>query len=245
MGHIISEIKISTDPEKLKQIQEWARPQTQNDVQSLLGNAMYYRKFIKGFAHLSDPLNKLLQKDHPFQWNEACEQAFNSLTTAFCEIVTLKFRNFSKPFIVDIDASDVGIGAVPSQLNEVNVEQPVGYYSRSISKSERKYAVNRKEMLALVEALRHFRCYLLGKILKVRTDHSALQWLRTFRDPGGQVPQWIERLAEYDFDLVHCPGKQHSNADALLRYSQTVVAISGTEHWLSPQLKNEFRKSQA
>ena len=175
LGHIISENGISTDPEKLKQIQEWPRPRTQNDVRSLLGYATYYRKFIKGFAHLTDPLNKLLQKDHPFQWKETCEQAFNSLKTAFCEIVTLKFPNFSRPFIVGTEASDVGIGAVLSQLKEVNMEQPVGYYSRSLSKLERKYAVTRKEMLALVKAFRHFRCYLLGKKFKVRTDHSALQ----------------------------------------------------------------------
>ena len=100
-------------------------------------------------------------------------------------------------------------------------------------------------MLALVEALRHFRCYRLGNKFKVRTDHSALQWLRTFKEPVGQVIQWIERLAEYDFDLVHRPGKQHSNADALSRYSHTVIAISATEHWLSPQLTNEFCKNQA
>ena len=163
LGHIISEKELSTDPEKLKRIQEWPRPRTQNDVRSLLGYASYYRKFIKGFAYLSENLNKLLQNDHPFQWNETCEQAFNSLKTAFCEIVTLKFSNFSRLFIVDIDASDVCIGAVLSQLNKVNVEQPVGYYSRSLSKSERKYAVTRKKMLVLVEAFRHFRCYLLGK----------------------------------------------------------------------------------
>ena len=117
---------ICTDPEKLKQIQEWPRPQTQNDVRSLLWYATYYRKFIKGFAHLSYPLNKLLQKDHPFQWNATCEQAFYLLKKSFCEIVTLKFPNFSRPFIVNTDASDVGIGAVLPQLNEVNVKQSVG-----------------------------------------------------------------------------------------------------------------------
>ena len=97
-------------------------------------------------------------------------------------------------------------------------------------------------MLALVEALRHFRRYLLGKMFKVQTDHSALQWLRTFKEPVGQVAQWIERLAEYEFDIVHRPGKQHSNADALSSYPHTVIAISATEHWLSPQLKNESQE---
>ena len=169
VGHIISEQGIITDPEKLKRIQEWPQARTQNDLRCLLGYPTYRRKFIKTFAHQSDHQNKLLQKDNPFQWDEICEQAFNSLKTAFCEIDTFKFPNFLRPFIVDTDASDVGIEAVRSQLNEVNVEQPVKYYSRPLSKSERKYAVTRQEMLALVEALRHFRCCLLGKKFKVRT----------------------------------------------------------------------------
>ena len=73
----------------------------------------------------------------------------------FCKIVTLAFPDFSKPFILDTDASDVGIGKVLSQLNKSNVEQPVAYYSRSLSKAEQKYAGTRKEMLALVDSLRH------------------------------------------------------------------------------------------
>ena len=112
-------------------------------------------------------LNKLLQKNKHFQWSGECEEAFVSLKKAFCEVVTLAYPNFSKDFTVDTDASDFGIGAVISQLNENGVEQPIGYYSRSLSKAERKYAVTRKEMLALVEALHHFRCYLLGQKFRV------------------------------------------------------------------------------
>ena len=137
---------------------------------------------------------------------QSCEDAFKALKKALLEVVTLAYPDFSKPFIVDTDASDVGIGAVLSQLNNSNVEQPLAYYSRSLSKPERKYAVTRKEMLALVDSLRHFRCYLIGKKFKVRTDHSALQWLRTFKEPVGQVARWIERLAEYDFEIIHPPG---------------------------------------
>ena len=74
-----------------------------------------------------------------------------------------------------------------SKNNQSNIEQPIAYYSRSHSKAERKYAVTRKEMLALVDSLKHFCCYLLGKTFQVRIDHSALQWLRTFKEPVGQV----------------------------------------------------------
>ena len=153
LGHIISDKGISTDPDKLKRIQEWPRPRNQNEVRSFLGYATYYRKFMKGFSQIADPLNKLLQKDNQFQWGETCEDSFATLKKVFCEIVTFAFTDFSKAFILDTDASDVSIGGVLSQLNMSNVEQLVAYYSRSLSKAEQKYAVTRKEMLALVDSL--------------------------------------------------------------------------------------------
>ena len=152
--------------------------------------------------------------------------------------LTLVYPDLSKLFIVDTDPSDVGIGAVLSQLNKSNVKQPLAYYSRSLSKSERKYAVTRKEMLALIDSLRHFRCYLIDIKFKVRTDHSALQWLRTFKEPSGQMACWIDRLAEYDFEIVHRPGKRHANADALSRYPHPVSSVTISKQWFSPNLKN-------
>ena len=130
--------------------------------------------------------------DHQFQWGETCEESCATLKKVFCEIITLAFPDVSNAFILDTDACDMGIGGVLSQLNKSNVEQPVAYYSRSLSKAERKYAVTRKEMLSLVDSLRHYRCYLLGRKFTVRTDHSALKWLRTFKEPVGQVARWIE-----------------------------------------------------
>ena len=113
-----------------------------------------------------------------------------------------------------------------------------------MSKPKQKYAVTRKEMLALVDSLRHFRCYILGKKFKVCTDHGALQWLRTFKEPVGQVARWIKRLAEYDFDIEHRPGKQHANANALSRYSVRVSAVSVVERWDPSEFKADFVKQR-
>ena len=244
LGHVISDKGISTDPEKLRRIQEWPRPHNQNEARSFLGYATYYRKFIRGFAHIAEPLHKLLQKEHEFYWSSECEESFKTIKAAFADTITLAYPDFSKPFIVDCDASDFGIGGVLSQIVRPGVEQPVSYFSRTLSKPERKYAVTRKEMLALVESLKHFRCYILGRKFKVRTDHSALQWLRTFKEPVGQVARWVERLAEYDFDIEHRPGKQHANADALSRYPIAVASVTRNEQWLLPQWKADFVKHQ-
>ena len=90
--------------------------------------------------------------------------------------------------------------------------------SRLLLNLKRKYFVTRKEMLAIVYSLCHFRCYLISKKFKVRTDHSALQWLTTFKELVGQVACWIYQLAEYDFEIVHRSGQQHANAKAFSRY---------------------------
>ena len=242
LGHVISDKWISTDPEKLSKIQAWPRLRNENETRSFLGYATYYRKFIQNFSSIAEPLNKLLQKDHEFKWNEHCEQSFNNLKKAFSDVITLAYPDFTKSFTVDCDASDYGIGGVLSQTI-IGVERPIACFSRSLSKAERKYSVTRKEMLGLADSLRHFRCYVLGKKFRVRTDHSALQWLRTFKEPVSQVARWIERLAEYDFDIEHRPGKQHYNADALSRYPVSTVLME--ESLFGPALKADFRKQQS
>ena len=83
--------------------------------------------------------------------------------------------------------------------------------------SERNCCATRAEMLALVEFVDYFRYYLLGKKFQVRTDHHTLRWLKSFKEPQGQVARWLERLQEYEMEVVHRPGKEHTNADAMSR----------------------------
>ena len=128
----------------------------------------------------------------------------------------LAYPQFDKPFILDTDASNVGIGGVLSQIQD-GKECVIAYGSRSLTKSERNYCVTRRELLALVSFTRHFRCYLLGRHFTARTDHKALEWLQKFKEPEGQVARWIEQLQQYDFSITHRAGEQHGNADGLSR----------------------------
>ena len=125
LGHIISDKETITDPEKLRRIQEWPSPHNQDEARSFLGYATYYRIFIKNFAHIVEPLNKLLIKERQFHWSAECKNSFKTIKAALKDIITHSYPDFTKPFIVDCDASDFGVGGVLLQLVRPGVEQPV------------------------------------------------------------------------------------------------------------------------
>ena len=192
-------------------------PKSAQDVQRFLALANYYRRFIKSFATIAKPLHRLTEKGVVFSWTPECENSFNLLKTQLTSAPTLTFPDWSGPFILDTDTSDTGIGAVLSQLQEDASECVVAYASRVLSKQERNYCVTRRELLAVVSFLQHFKQYLLGKPFTIRTDHSALTWLQNFKYPEGQLAWWLEQLQEFEFTIVHRPGKMHRNADAMSR----------------------------
>ncbi len=216
LGHIISATGIRTDPKKIDAVKQWPTPRNLTELRSFVGLCSYYRKFIKGFANIAKPLHKLTEKSQTFKWTDECERAFETLKQKLIESPTMAHPDFSKPFVLDTDASDLGIGAVLSQ-NIDGQERVIAYASRTLSKSERRYCVTRKELLALVNFVKYFRHYLYGKQFTVRTDHASLRWLMNFRNPEGQVARWIEILSGYDIKIEHRAGRTHQNADGLSR----------------------------
>jgi len=216
LGHIVSAEGFSTDPSKIEAVQEWPVPKNVHEVRSFLGLTSYYRRFVPTFAEIASPLHALTMKNKKFDWTTQCEHAFNKLKNSLISSPILAMHNDKYPFLLDTDACDVSIGAVLSQVQE-GVERVIAYALRSLSKPERNYCVMRKELLGIVCYTKAFRQYLLGRKFVVRTDHSALQWLRTTPEPIGQQARWCETLNEFDFQIVHWPGRLHGNADALSR----------------------------
>ena len=165
---------------------------------------------------MAKPLHRLTKKTCDFQWSDQCAEAFRKLKQRLSQAPILAFPDFTKTFVLDTDASNDGLGAVLSQENDGR-ETVVVYASRVLSKAERRYCVTRRELLAVVTFLQHFRPYLLGRHFVVRTDHWSLNWLCNFKNPENQLARWLERMQEYDFDIVHRPSRKHGNADALSR----------------------------
>ena len=204
---MISNKGVSTDPAKISTVSHWPTPTNVTELRSFLGLASYYRRFIYHFAEVAAPLYRLQEKGSTFRWTANCTDAFEMLKKKLTSAPILAFPRPSDTFILDTDASECGIGAVLSQRQE-GIERVIAYGSRTLTKSERNYSTTRKELLALVYFLQHFRCYLLGQPFIVRTDHAALTWLQQFKHPEGQLARWLEQLQEFEFQTEHRPGKQ-------------------------------------
>ena len=216
LGHVVSGDGIATDPTKTEQVRQWPVPRSVREVRGFLGLCGYYRRFIADYAEIASPLTSLTRKGIKFLWTEDCQYAFDQLKTVLTTPPLLAMPQDDGLFILDTDASDVSIGAVLSQVQDGR-ERVIAYASRVLSLAQSRYCITRRELLAITVFTRQMRNYLVGRHFLLRTDHSALTWLRKTKEPIGQNARWLEQLEEYDFEVQHRPGTRHGNADALSR----------------------------
>lgn len=216
LGFVVAEDGVRMCDEKVSVIRDWPTPRTETDVRAFLGLCSYYRMFVKGFATITKPLTQLLERDHDFYWDSSCEISMSCLKEKMTSAPILAYPDVNQGYILDSDASNTGIGAVLSQIQD-GTERVIENFSKSLSRPERNYCVTRRELLAIVKALKHFHHYVYGREIIVRTDHAALRWLTNFKQPEGQLARWLERLQQNNITIVHRPGLLHGNADGLSR----------------------------
>jgi len=157
----------------------------------------------------------MVGKGKRLSWTPKAQQSFDRLKLALTSPSVLAMPTDEGEFVLDTDASEFAIGAVLSQVQGGH-ERVVAYASRRLDQREIKYCVTRKELLAVVHFVRHFRQYLLGRQFRIRTDHSSLTWLRRTPDPVGQQARWLEISEEYKFSIEHRSGVRHKNVDAMV-----------------------------
>ena len=175
---------------------------------------------------IAKPLHRLIEKTAKFKWSVQCAQAFKHLKQRLISALILTLPDFSKQLVLEIDASDFGIGDVLSQKKADGSECIIAYASKVLSKPERRYCVTRKELLAAITFIKHFRPYLLGNPLVLRTDHCSLTWLYNFKNPEDQLARWLKALQKYNFS-IHQKGRLHGNADAMSRRPCTQCGRDG------------------
>jgi hypothetical protein len=152
LGHVVSAQGIEPDPAKTERIKNYPALTDVTEVRRFLGLASYYRRFVPKFASIAAPIHVLTKKNVPFQWTDECESAFNQLKVALSISPVLVYPRFGPghSFILETDASTVGLGAVLSQMREDGTIHPIAYSSRSVDKHERNYGISELETLGLV-----------------------------------------------------------------------------------------------
>lgn len=225
LGHVVSQFGVAMDPSKVSSIIRWPVPKSIKAVRGFLGLTGYYRRFIKDYGKIAQPLTTLLKKEtgDKFAWPDGAHNAFEALKTAVTNSPVLVTPDFSRPFIIECDASGVGIGAVLHQG-----QRPIAYFSKGLSGQTLAKSTYEKELMALVLAIQHWRPYLVGRRFTVRTDHRSLRHLLQQRITTPSQQNWVAKLMGYDFEVEYKPGRVNNVADAMSRQNEefSLSAIS-------------------
>ena len=235
LGVIVGKGHLKMSPKKLQGVADWLILKTPTEVQQFLGFTGYYRYFIPNYLSIARPLLDLTKKTTPWYWGERQFKAFEELKSRMCSSPVLTQPNFDKWFILQVDASAYGVGAILSQEGDPSTLtpslrqrikptlHPVAYYSATFTATERNYDIYERELLAIMKALAHWRPYLgWTKIpFVIRTDLANLQYWKSPRNLNQRTARWHADLQEYDFQLEYIPGKTNTVADALSRPANT------------------------
>ncbi|GJZ01595.1 reverse transcriptase domain-containing protein [Tanacetum coccineum] len=216
IGHKISKNGIEVDKPKVDVIAKLPHPTTVKGVRSFLGQAGFYRRFIKDFSKISRPMTHLLEKNTPFIFSNECIQAFETLKKTLTEAPILIAPDWDLPFELMCNASDFSIGAVLGQRHEKHF-RPIHYASKKMNEAESHYTMTEKEILAVVYAFEKFRSYLILNKSIVYTDHSALKYLFAKKDSKARLLRWVLLLQEFKFKVIDTKGAENLASDHLSR----------------------------
>ncbi|GMF16139.1 unnamed protein product [Phytophthora fragariaefolia] len=216
LGHDLTPEGIQPTDRLVKAIVDFRQPQDAAEVRRFVALAGYYRRFVPDFGAKMSPLTRLLRKGSEWQWGTEQEEAFTWAKAWLSQKLVLIYPDYKLPFKLTTDALKTGLGAVLSQ-DQGRGDQPVAYALKVNSAAVAKYGISELECLVVVWAVRLFRPPLYGRKFAIVTDHVALKWLMTVKEPVGRLHRWALTLQEYDFTFEYRPGKENQVADALSR----------------------------
>jgi hypothetical protein len=219
LGHRITQEGLKMDDHKVKAILDWEQPKSVLALRSFLGLAFYYCKFIKNFAKIAAPLTNLLKKSVvTYEWEEACDEAFETLKGILVKASVLKLPDFDKDFEIHFDASDFAIGRVIMQEG-----RPVAFESKKLSETERRWPTHEKEMWAVIHCLKTWGHYIGSNDVMVWTDNVTLKYFATQPKLSSKQVRWQDTLALFNVDIQHKPRKDNIVPDAFSRKHQLRV----------------------
>lgn len=239
LGYVVNKEGLQVDPDKVSAIMDFPTPRTVKQIRRFLGLASWYRRFVPNFSTVVTPLTSLLKKGKKWHWDEDQKRAFEEVKNKLISAPILTCPDFSRPFVLQTDASTSGLGAILSQEYPEG-EKAIAYASRGLTAAEKKFSTTEQECLAVLWAIEKFRPYLEGMKFCVVTDHMALKWLNSLKDPQGRLARWAVKLQQYDFTIQHRAGKLNKAADALSRVEEEQEEISAIDY-SEDQLDNWYR----
>ncbi|GAA5907915.1 hypothetical protein JCM5296_006131 [Sporobolomyces johnsonii] len=231
LGFLVDREGIRMDPKKTESVRSWPQPSNLREVQSFLGFANFYRRFIKDYSKIAHPLTRLTKKTVDFDMDDAAVAAFDTLKSAFEGDRILRHFRPGLPIELETDASDFALGSVISQRHEDGKLYPVAFRSRKFDHAELNYEVHDKELLAIVDAARQFRPFLeyVSAPTKIFSDHANLQYFFTSRVLNRRQARWYETISELSLTLHHRPGHRQGKTDALSRRADYAEGAKASE----------------
>lgn len=203
---------VAVDPSNIQVMVDWPTPKTIQELRGFLGLTGYYRKFVKHYGKISEPLTSFLRKDS-FKWDSIADSAFAKLKRAMSSIPVLALPDFQKLFVsLECDASGIGIGTVLQQEGH-----PLAFTSKDLSPLHQQMSAYDKEMMAIVHAVTKLRPYLIGRRFQIKTDHKSIKYILEQRVSSIEQQRWVSKLMGYDYEIIYKKGVENVVADALSR----------------------------
>jgi hypothetical protein len=217
LGHIVCKQGLLVDPTNIAVIVNLPSQKTVHQLRAALGHTRYYRKFIKGYAQIITPLDKLLRKDTKFHLKDDCQHGLDTLKEKMVIVPILVFPVWEKTFHIHVDSLAITLGSILAQPGAGYFDHPIAFARRKLSESKLNYNTIVREGLAMVYALQKFKHYLLGKHFKMFRDHPTIKYLVNQLVLGGRICRWLLLFQEFDFEIIVKPGKLNAGPDHLSR----------------------------
>ncbi|XP_026378286.1 uncharacterized protein LOC113272700 [Papaver somniferum] len=209
LGHIISGDEVAADPRKIACMVKWNVPNTLRDLRGFLGLTGYYRKFVKNYGLICNPLTDLLKKNNS-HWNVAVQLAFEQLKEVVTTNPMLVLPDFSNQFELATDGCDLGVGAVLMQE-----QRPIAYFSKGMGARFLALSTYEKKMMAVVMSVTKWRTYFMGNKFTIYTDHQSIRYFMEQRVHSMLQQKWMAKLIGYTYELKYKKGTETVVADAL------------------------------
>jgi len=198
---------------------EWPEPKKVKDIQFFLGFANFYRCFIFNYSDIVIPLTHLTRKNTPWNFDNNCRIAFNTLKQAFTFTPILTHWVLDTQLVMETDASDYTLAAILSIMTKDNEIHPIAFHSQMFSAPELNYDVHNKELLAIFEAFKIWQHYLEGSTspIDIVTDHKNLEYFLTTKILICQQARWLEYLSQFNLIICFHPRHFGTKPDTLTR----------------------------